>query len=266
MIEKKYKGEHINIDAVEAEDKEKFTKLLEGENFPKLYAWAIEKVTPASKERLTSIGGKWVKYNKGTDHMPLVESLQGYGTGWCTAGESTAKTQLEGGDFYVFYSMDEEGNPTIPRAAIRMQEDKIGEVRGIAKDQNLDPFIGGVVQEKMKDFPDGAQYDKKARDMKELTAIEHKSKAGEKLTKDELSFLYEVDASIEGFGYERDPRIEELRAQRNSEEDMPIVFECTKDQIARTVDKLLNIPLRMLALGILMCLTKLKLPSYHTSL
>ncbi|MEK7089362.1 MAG: hypothetical protein AAB920_00925, partial [Patescibacteria group bacterium] len=237
VIEKKYKGEHINIDAVEAEDKEKFTKLLEGENFPKLYAFAIESVTPASKERLMSTEGKWVKYDKGTDHMPLVESLQGYGTGWCTAGESTAKTQLEGGDFYVFYSMDEEGNPTIPRAAIRMQEDKIGEVRGVAKDQNLDPYIGGVVQEKMKKFPDGAQYEKKAKDMKALTAIEHKSKAGEKLTKDELAFLYELDTPIDGFGYERDPRIEELRSQRNSEEDMPIVFECTKDQIAHTPDE-----------------------------
>lgn len=237
-LEKKYKGENINIDTLEAEDREKFTKLLEGENFPKLYAFAIESVTPASKERLTSTEGKWVRYDKGADHMPLYQSLQGHGTGWCTAGgESTARTQLDGGDFYVFYSMDEEGNPTIPRAAIRMQEDTIGEVRGIAKDQNLDPYIGSVVQEKMKEFPDGAQYEKKAGDMKALTVIEHKSKAGEKLSKNDLVFLYEIDVPIDGFGYARDPRIEELRSQRNPEEDMPIVFECTKDQIAHTPDE-----------------------------
>ncbi|MDO8511975.1 MAG: hypothetical protein Q7S57_01775 [bacterium] len=31
----------------EGEDKEKFQQLLQSENFGKLYAWAIEKVTPA---------------------------------------------------------------------------------------------------------------------------------------------------------------------------------------------------------------------------
>ncbi|MBU2613681.1 hypothetical protein KJ925_04485, partial [Patescibacteria group bacterium] len=119
-VEKKVEGKGIDREALEGEDEERFGKLLQGENFPKLYAWAIEKVTPASKELLTVTDGRWVKYDRGSDHMPLVKSLQGHGTGWCTAGESTAKTQLNGGDFHVFYSLDEEGNPTIPRVAIRM--------------------------------------------------------------------------------------------------------------------------------------------------
>ena len=59
---------------------------------------------------------------QGSDHMKLVKSLEGKDTGWCTAGASTAKTQLEGGDFYLYYSYDSEGNPTIPRIAIRMEE------------------------------------------------------------------------------------------------------------------------------------------------
>ena len=70
--------------------------------------------------------------------MPLVKSLQGHGTGWCTAGESTARTQLDGGDFYVYYSNDDKGKPIIPRAVIRMNGDSIGEIRGIAHEQNLD--------------------------------------------------------------------------------------------------------------------------------
>jgi len=84
-IEKKYKGEHINLEALEQNDKAQLEKLLQGENFPKLYAWAIEKVTPASIDRLAVTKGKWVKYDQNSDHMPLVESLQGHGTGWCTA-------------------------------------------------------------------------------------------------------------------------------------------------------------------------------------
>jgi hypothetical protein len=85
-------------------DNPEFKQLLEGANFGKLYAWAIEKVTPAQETELSNTSGEWIKYDQGSDHMPLVESLQGHGTGWCTAGETTAKTQLDGGDFYVYYT------------------------------------------------------------------------------------------------------------------------------------------------------------------
>lgn len=216
----------------DAEENPDFQKLLQGESFPKLYAWATEKVTPASKEQLESVEGEWKRYAEGTDHLPLVESLQGHGTGWCTAGESTAQAQLKGGDFYVFYSKDEQGNASIPRAAIRMEGDKIAEVRGIAEQQNLDPKIAGVVKDKLQEFPDGPKYEKKASDMKILTRVEGKMDRGEPLGKDELQFLYEIDSKIEGFGYSKDPRIQELCAKRNPREDAPVVLECRPEEIA----------------------------------
>jgi len=234
-IEKKYSAEGVDLSKLENEDRDKFAKLLNGENFGKLYAWAIEKVTPASQEALANTKGVWKKFHQNSDHMPLVESLQGHGTGWCTAGESTAQNQLSNGDFYVYYSEDKDGKTIIPRAAIRMQGDSIGEVRGVAANQNLDPFIGEVVAAKMKEFPDGAAYEKKAGDMKRLTILEKKTALGQKLTQDDLVFLYELKSPIQGFGYDRDPRISELRDKRNKEEDMPIVFGCTKEQIALSV-------------------------------
>lgn len=234
-IEKKQAGVKtippIDIET-EKEEYEKFEKLIQGENFAKLYAWAIEKVTPDSKDLLTNTKGEWVKYDRSSDHMPLVQSLQGHGTGWCTAGESTAQTQLQGGDFYVYYSYDEKGEPTIPRVAIRMQENQIGEVRGIAHEQNLDPYISDVVKEKLAYFPDGKAYEKKSDDMKLLTEIEKKTKVGQKLDKNDLIFLYEIDSKIEGFGYDRDPRIEEIRKRRNTKEDASTVFECLPQEIA----------------------------------
>jgi len=229
-IEKKYQKQP------EEQDPE-FQKLLQGENFAKLYAWAIEKVTPASQEALANVKGEWVKYNKDSDHMPLVESLQGHGTGWCTAGESTARAQLNGGDFYVFYSNDEHGQPIIPRVAIRMQEGSIAEVRGVAAEQNLDPYIGDTVKAKLKEFPDGQIYEKKSADMKLLTEIDNKTKSGKQLTKDELIFLYEINQPIEGFGYQRDPRIAEIRNQRNPKEDAPIIFDCAPKEIAWNISE-----------------------------
>lgn len=211
--------------------KKNIRKLLQGLNFAKLYATEYGQLTPVNTERLVITDGRWVKFKKGSDHKPLLESLQGHGTGWCTAIESFAKDQLEGGDFYVYYSMDEQGKPTIPRVAIRMEGDGIAEVRGIANHQNLDPYIGGIVQEKLAEFPDGKAYEKKTADMRRLTTIENRMNAGRNLTKDELIFLYEINGTIEGFGYLRDPRIAELRKRRDLREDAPIVLDCDPEEI-----------------------------------
>jgi len=235
-IEKKANKKEVNLVVEDEEKKQEFQKLLQGENFAKLYAFAIDKVTPTEEAELANTKGEWVKYRRGKDHMPLVNSLQGHGTGWCTAGESTAQSQLANGDFYVYYSLDKSGKPNIPRAAIRMKGDSIAEVRGIGPDQNLDPFIGDIVKAKLASFPDGQAYEKKSADMKLLTAIENKVKAKQQLSKDDLIFLYEINDTIEGFGYQRDPRIKELREQRkaNLREDLPIIFEYSPNQIAYT--------------------------------
>lgn len=211
-----------------------FQRLVHTEDFSKIYTQFLIELPAYSKEGLEDIRGTWVKYSQGSDPKPLVDSLEGYPLEWCTAGMDTARTQLQGGDFHVYYSIDEDGKPKIPRVAIRMEEDKIAEVRGIAPDQNLDPYISPVIEEKMAEFPDGEAYKKKAGDMKQLTAIEKKTHAGKILNKDELTFLYEIHHKIEGFGYQRDPRVDELRSQRNPQVDMPVVFECEQKQIARS--------------------------------
>jgi len=208
---------------------------LDAKDFAKLYAWAIEKVTPTAENILHNTRGEWRKYDKGADHMSLVQAIQGHGTGWCTAGEATAESQLSRGDFYVYYSEDEKGEYAIPRAAIRMEGESIAEVRGIAQEQNLDPYIGEVVGEKMGEFgEEGKAYEKKAADMKRLTMIERKIYKDEELSKADLVFLYEIDGSIEGFGYQKDPRVQDLRSRRNPEEDAPIVFDCRPEQIAHS--------------------------------
>jgi len=244
IINKKINKENIPPQ----EGNSELEKLIRGENFGKLYAYAIEKVTPTETNELLITEGEWIKYPKNSDHMPLVESLQGHGTGWCTAGESTAKTQLEGGDFYVYYSKDKSGKPTIPRVAIRMNGEQIGEVRGIAHEQNLDPYIGEIVDKKLSEFPDKEKYQKKMMDMKLLTQIDKKQKENKELSLEELKFLYEIkskegmdlsdfkfstgiDSEIEGFGYKKDPRIEEIREQRDKHQDYALMFNCQPDQV-----------------------------------
>ncbi len=232
--------EKIKKDNAHLKDQEiqnKFSK-----KFPKLYAELIQESLAAQIEHREEIQGKWVKYNQGNsqDAETLFQSLENKGTGWCTAGRSTSQTQIESGDFHVYYTNDTNGNPTQPRLAIRMNGDnQIGEVRGVLSHQNVEPILHDTLNEKLNEFGEEADiYRKKSADMKQLTDIEKKVEQGEQLTKDDLTFLYELDSKIEGFGYERDPRIEELRDTRNPEEDMLTIFDCTKEQIAHTPNEI----------------------------
>ncbi len=211
---------------------EEFNNLLSGESFSNLYAQFLIEQPIYSKEGLEEIRGEWKTYKKGSKPDELVESLEGYPLEWCIRNSGTARDYLASGDMHIFYSFDQEGNPVVPRAAIRMLGDHISEVRGIAPDQNVDPYITPVIQEKLKDFPDGDKYEKKSSDMKRVTEIETKIKKGEQLTKDDLRFLYEVDSKIQGFGYHRDPRVDELLSGRNPKEDLAEVFECSQDEIS----------------------------------
>lgn len=220
---------------------EEFQKLLSTENFSKLYAQFLIEMPEYSTEGLREIHGEWVRYEQGSDATELVRSLEGYPLEWCTANYDTANTQLHGGDFHVYYSLNQDGEPKIPRLAIRMEGDRIAEPpRGIAPDQNLDPFILPKLQEKLTEFgAEGEAFVKRTADMELLSAIQEKTEQGQELTKEELVFLYEIDAQIEGFGYPypvsgkcSDPRIAELRSTRNLEEDASVVFECEPSQIA----------------------------------
>jgi hypothetical protein len=207
-------------------------------DFAKTYAAAIEKATAHAAELFSNIQGEWKKYDRGSDHMPLVRSVRSRGTGWCTAGEATAQSQLSGGDFHVYYSFDSKKEPTIPRIAIRMNGHQIAEVRGVAPNQNLDQYIAPVVEEKLKEFPDGGRYTKRMSDMTELTRIAKRSAAGKELTLQELSFLYEKDSLIEGFGQHVDPRIREIRRSRDFEHDMMRMYGVDEEHTAFSQEEL----------------------------
>lgn len=223
--------ERVKDDNQDSEARQEFDK-----KFPTLYAELISKSLAALMENREEIRGQWVKYEQGDNEaaQKLFKSLDGKGTGWCTAGKSTAETQIESGDFYVYYTNDVSGNPTQPRLAIRMDgKDKISEVRGILQGQNVEPLMQETLDEKLSEFGTEADaYRKKSEDMRMLTALEKKHECGESFTKDDLVFLYEINSTIEGFGYGKDPRVEELRSDRNAEEDVLTIFECTKNQIS----------------------------------
>jgi len=112
-------------------------------------------------------------------------------------------------------------------------------VVNIAYKQNIDPFMGDILEDKLNDFPDKEQYLKKKANMNRLTEIDNKLKTNPqtKLTKPDLEFLYEINTTILGFGYQKDPKIEEILSKRNKTEDACLIFECTREQIATSKEE-----------------------------
>jgi ankyrin repeat protein len=205
-------------------------------SFAKLYAHLINKVTKNNSDYDPKIvAGSWVKYPKKSNADKLVNALQGHNTGWCTASSiETAKAQLSRGDFYVYYSNDRDGDPVIPRIAIRLENDQIVEARGTAIRQNLDKYIAGsnILAEKLKEFPSASKYLKTTEDMKTLTQIDKKNQKGEELNLEDLAFIYEIDSPISSFGYSADPRISEILANRNLQQDLATILNISPNFIA----------------------------------
>ena len=234
-------SELIKVLNKESIDDEKLNELINNGSFSKLYSYAILKLDSVKDDGFKSDDGIWKKYNQGSNPEILFNDINGKGTGWCTAGGiDTASDHINGGDFHVYYTKDREGNYTKPRIAIRMEDNQIAEIRGIAEEQNIEANMEKVVDKKLKEFPDRDKYKKKVKDMEMLTYIYTKHQNKGELTKIDLRFLYEIDNKITGFGYKKDPRIEELLEGRNVRKDLALVFDCKEENISLTKEEALK--------------------------
>ena len=201
-----------------------------GISFKKLYSYYLKELTNYTKKK-----GIWIKYGQGSNYKALWKSLQGKNTGWSTAGIGFAKMHLNRGDFYVYYTKEE--NELNPRLAISMIGKKeIYEVCGIGYLQSVESDLIDVVADKLKEFPNNNDYMKKVHDMKELTKIEKNVNENKELSLKELEFLYEINKKIEYFGYQKSPRIEAIKQKRNQRKDLARIFHCKEENIGLTIE------------------------------
>lgn len=205
----------INGEEITENIEEKISKT---DSFKKIYQ-IFEKQFKNNKISRTSNEGIWIKYNQGNkeDAIKLAKSLENKNTGWCTANEDTAISQVcgsygeapDGGDFYVYYTKDKKENFSIPRIALRLiDHNEIGEIRGVEEGQNLEECMVDILESKLKEMTflskrDVKKYMKKIADLRELSYLIKKNENNEKLTKKEINNLYTKDY---GFGWELDAR------------------------------------------------------------
>ena len=224
-------------------DDEKLVSLVKSGNFPKLYAKELfeTKTIIKTPEKPEDIEGDWFTYQLG-DEDELANAAEG--TGWCIADPNVAHNYLSYGNYYAgndnYWEEDEDNSeednqnsskakfiifklkaPNSPDgystngvASIRLDPDgKVTEVSGLNEGQAIEDSLIPTVKEKVLSLPGGKEFLQKFEDKQTLIKLDHKLQNGEDLTKEELSFLYELDrpiATLDTYNDE-DPRITELK-------------------------------------------------------
>jgi len=209
-------------------------------SFVKLYTYYFNYINDNRDNSL--VDGVWIKFDQDSDYNILVNTLVGKGTGWCIVIDSTARRQLKKGNFYIYYTKDQDGECNVPRIAIRTNSfNNIIEVSGIDKNQEVELVLREILNKKLDEFSNKNNYLKKEHDMKKMTIIYNKVKNNIDLSVEELRFLYEIDDEIKGFGYSKDPRINEIIDGRNIKKDLVKVFNCSCAQIGVEPDLLTDV-------------------------
>lgn len=181
--------------------------------------------------------GIWLEYKKG-DEQKLINSLKNKKTGWCISDFETTRSFLKYGNINIYYTKDENGNYTDPRIGIIRTPKKSAEVIGRKKGEYLEDSMVSEAATKLNSFPDKDNYIKKIKDLKNLVKLSGKINNNEQLTYEELRFIYEIDRKIETFGFGIDPRLKQIKENRNIKDDLSIAFNCSKDKIGTSDEDL----------------------------
>ena len=230
-------------------DDEKLVSLVKSANFPKLYAKELldTKVILKTPERAEDVHGDWFEYKLG-DEEEIADLAEG--TRWCVVDPNVAHNYLTYGQFinpgednnyddddwedddqteypeakFIIFRLEDPNSPGVyasnGSASIRLDPDgMVAEVSGLVEGQAIEDALVPTVKKKTLSLPGGEKYLQKFDDKQTLIRLDKKMKKGQDLTKEELSFLYELDrpiATLDTYN-RRDPRIPELKEKYNVE-------------------------------------------------
>ena len=125
---------------------------------------------------------------------------------------------------FIIFRLEDPNSPGVyasnGSASIRLGPDgKVAEISGLNEGQAVEDALVPIVKEKTLSLPGGEKYLQKFDDKQALIRLDKKMEKGEDLTKEELSFLYELDrpiATLDTYN-EEDPRIPELKEKYDIE-------------------------------------------------
>ena len=251
-------------------DDEKLVSLVKSANFPKLYAKELvdTKVILKTPERTEDVHGDWFEYKLGDEEE--IASLA-EGTRWCVVDPNVAHNYLTYGKYghsrntgtdnessskakFIIFRLEDPNSPGVfasnGSASVRLDPDgTVAEVSGLNDGQAVEDALISIVKEKTLSLPGGEKYLQKFDDKQALIRLDKKMEKGEDLTKEELSFLYELDrpiATLDTYNRE-DPRIPELKEKYSIEYALEKGIDVNKlasslesEDIAKNLDTLMR--------------------------
>ena len=155
---------------------------------------------------------------------------------------------------FIIFRLEDPNSPGVfasnGSASIRLDPNGIvDEVSGLNEGQAVEDALVPIVKEKTLSLPGGEKYLQKFDDKQALIRLDKKMEKGEDLTKEELSFLYELDrpiATLDTYN-EEDPRIPELKEKYDLEYALEkgvdankMVASLDSCDIAKNLDSLLE--------------------------
>ena len=155
---------------------------------------------------------------------------------------------------FIIFRLEDPNSPGVfasnGSASIRLDPNGIvDEISGLNDGQAVEDALVPIVKEKALSLPGGEKYLQKFDDKQALIKLDNKMKEGEDLTKEELSFLYELDrpiATLDTYNIE-DPRIPELKEKYSIEyavekgvDANKLVSSLGSKDIAKNLDSLLE--------------------------
>ena len=155
---------------------------------------------------------------------------------------------------FIIFRLEDPNSPGVfasnGSASIRLDPDgMVAEVSGLGEGQAIEDALIPIVKEKTLSLPGGEKYLQKFDDKQTLIRLDKKMEKGQDLTKEELSFLYEIDrpiATLDTYNRE-DPRIPELRKKYGIEyavekgvDANKLVSSLEPEEIAKNLDTLLE--------------------------
>lgn len=194
--------------------------------------------------------GYWVSYSnrKGTkNYQDYYNDLIGYigQINWIVKDINRVKDAMDKNELYheimVYFSIAENGQAT-PSLMIQLTEDgDICNIKGRGFGYIDDNNLIKVLKARIQNMEIPEKIMQQLQDLDLLVAIERKVDNGEELTKEDISFIYEIERKINRIGYEyreEDPRITKIKQNRNLKSDMAKLFDCLEEQVGTSPEDL----------------------------
>lgn len=172
--------------------------------------------------------GEWIKYNKGSDPLDVLNEVKENNV-WNLNWEEVDKV-LEKNDIY-FFKVDND-----IKIMIYVSGMKINGVFGFGEHARVEDEYLYDLKKELSLFKDNREYMEKVNNHILVSNVYKKFNNDEELNVDDLKVVYQVNKELIGFTSALDQKLSEIKEKRIKEKDIAEIFDVSEENIAFDMD------------------------------